>query len=260
MGGPLLRRVSYAVDALAAAAGASAVVGPKTVDAATALHPAAGLSDPVPSARFRLCSPCDGRARPLVLRQPASPWSAQRWGSARLPFMAYHGIIPVHLLLGAAMLLGVVFSGGFARLLQHARGGVPVGWSRAALTAAPPSRRRAAGVAARLSGGSGPGCRRLRATWSATGSTSCRRRRRSLAGWESAVCTGIGSCGPPSPAGLHPLRERSRWSWRCSSAWGRRVSCNGDCCGIETEGPRPRTDPPDSCLQTVGGPSEATRP
>ena len=52
-------------------------------------------------------------------------------------FMAYRGIIPAHLMLGSAMLLGAVFSGGFARLLQCAGAVFLLVGAVAALTVSP---------------------------------------------------------------------------------------------------------------------------
>ena len=52
-------------------------------------------------------------------------------------FTAYHGILPAHLLLAAGMLLGAMFSGAFARWLQHAGAALLLLGAVAALTGSP---------------------------------------------------------------------------------------------------------------------------
>ena len=52
-------------------------------------------------------------------------------------FTVCHGIIPAHLLLAAALLLGAVFSGAFARWLQHAGAAFLLLGAIAALTGGP---------------------------------------------------------------------------------------------------------------------------
>jgi len=118
-GWAILRRVFYAVEALSAALLILSVVGPKTVNETTLCVPPRAFPILVIGAVQIL----------LALRRPSAP----RWFAAaccavvgvalafrETAFMAYHGIIPAHLMLGSAMLLGTVFSGRFARLLQHA--------------------------------------------------------------------------------------------------------------------------------------------
>ncbi len=135
-GWAILRRVAYAVEALSAVLLILAVVGPKTVNEATICAPPRAFPILAIGAIQVL----------LALRRPSAP----RWFAAvccavvgatlafrETAFMAYHGIIPAHLMLGSAMLLGMVFSGGFARLLQHAGAVFLLLGAVAALTVSP---------------------------------------------------------------------------------------------------------------------------
>jgi hypothetical protein len=131
-----LRRVAYAVEALSAVLLILSVVGPQTVDAATIC---------VPPRAFPILT--IGAIQVLLaVRRPSSP----RWFAAaccivvgaslefrETAFMAYRGIIPAHLMLCSAMLLGTVFSGRFARLLQHAGAVFLLVAAVAALTVSP---------------------------------------------------------------------------------------------------------------------------
>jgi hypothetical protein len=135
-GWAILRRVSYAVEALSAVLLILSVVGPKTVNGATICVPPRVLPILVIGVIQVL----------LALRRPSAP----RWFVAvccavvgatlafrETAFMAYHGIIPAHLMLGSAMLLGTVFSGRFARFLQHAGAVFLLVGAVAALTVSP---------------------------------------------------------------------------------------------------------------------------
>ena len=135
-GWAILRRVSYAVEALSAVLLILSLVGPDTVSVATTCVP--------PQAYPILAL---GAVQALIAcRRPTAP----RWFmaaccaviGATLEFQgtaltAYRGIIPEHLLLAAAMLLGAVFSGAFARRLQHAGAALLFMGALAALTGSP---------------------------------------------------------------------------------------------------------------------------
>ena len=132
----IARRVAHAVEALSAVLVILAFVGPETVSATTLClppqaYPILGL----------------GAMQALIAcRKP----SAARWFCAaccavvgatlefhETAFTVYHGIIPAHLLLAAALLLGAVFSGAFARWLQYAGAAFLLLGAIAALTGSP---------------------------------------------------------------------------------------------------------------------------
>jgi hypothetical protein len=118
-GWALVRRVSHAVEALAAVLLLLAFIGPRTVNAETINVPPQAYPILLLGAMQALLA-C---WRPNAVRWFAAACCATMGlmlvfrGTA---FTAYHGVIPAHLLLAAAMLLGAVFAGRFALWLQHA--------------------------------------------------------------------------------------------------------------------------------------------
>lgn len=131
-----LRRVAYAGESLSAALLILAVVGPETISRATMHVPphaypilAVGvllllIALPRPTAlRCFVAACCVIIGATLAFRGTA--------------FTAYRGVIPAHLVLGAAMLIGAVYSGALARWLQHAGAVFLLAAAIAAMTVSP---------------------------------------------------------------------------------------------------------------------------
>ena len=80
----ILRRVSYAVEALSAVLLMFSVVGPKTVDEAT-IHIPPQAFPILAIGLIQVLLAWRRPSAPAGLRPRAAPWSVQRWSSARPP-------------------------------------------------------------------------------------------------------------------------------------------------------------------------------